>query len=268
MSKGSRKQYKQFTINTIEDACLALKSIIVPVIVDLEKFDNYTKEAQQILTDNKNHDTISVDVYDSIHDKTLYQQRELLRFIADRQSSSFSYIDLRDNFVKRGFLKRVLPPESRKTLNNLLDLRNWSFHNAQSMIVADLELVKRSIPAELRENIEIKPVLNPIFIPKVRSYSKEMLEEFIVHNNVRKGQFNSILLEMKEDYQEMLTSLSTQQHIAKGIGISEKVQYVERQIVRQTSRGAGSNIASISMGIQRGQFDGTEESFQKLLSAE
>ena len=268
MSKKFRKQYKQFTINTIEDACLALKSIIVPVVVDLEKFENYTKEAQQILADNKNHDTISTDVYNSVHDKTLYQQRELLRFIADRQSSSFSYIDLRDNLVKRGFLKRVLPPESRKTLNDLLDLRNWSFHNAQSMLVADIELAQRSIPPELRENVEIKPVLNPIFIPKVRSYSKEMLKDFIIHNKVRKGQFNSILLEMKEDYQEMLTSLSAQQHIANGIGISAKVQYVEQQIVQQTSRGAVSNIASISMGIQRGQFDGTEESFRKLLSTE
>lgn len=268
MSKKFRKQYKQFTINTIEDACLALKSIIVPVVVDLEKFENYTKEAQQILADNKNHDTISADVYNSVHDKTLYQQRELLRFIADRQSSSFSYIDLRDNLVKRGFLKRVLPPENRKTLNDLLDLRNWSFHNAQSMLVADIELAQRSIPPELRENVEIKPVLNPIFIPKVRSYSKEMLKDFIIHNKVRKGQFNSILLEMKEDYQEMLTSLSAQQHIANGIGISAKVQYVEQQIVQQTSRGAVSNIASISMGIQRGQFDGTEESFRKLLSTE
>ncbi len=38
MSKGNKKQYKQFAINSLEDGCLVLKSLIVPVIIDLEKF--------------------------------------------------------------------------------------------------------------------------------------------------------------------------------------------------------------------------------------
>ena len=42
MSKGTRKQYKRFTINIIEDACLELKSLIVPVVIDLEKFKTYS----------------------------------------------------------------------------------------------------------------------------------------------------------------------------------------------------------------------------------
>lgn len=49
MSKGTKKQYKQFTINTVEDTCLVLKSLIVPVIIDLEKFKMYSDEAEQIL---------------------------------------------------------------------------------------------------------------------------------------------------------------------------------------------------------------------------
>ena len=47
--KGTKKQYKQFTINTVENACLVLKSLIVPVIIDLEKFKMYSDEAEQIL---------------------------------------------------------------------------------------------------------------------------------------------------------------------------------------------------------------------------
>lgn len=36
MSKGKKQRYKQYTIETPEDGCLVLKSLIVPVIHDLE----------------------------------------------------------------------------------------------------------------------------------------------------------------------------------------------------------------------------------------
>lgn len=41
------KQYKQFTINTLEDGCLVLKSLIVPVIINLDKFKAYSQEAKE-----------------------------------------------------------------------------------------------------------------------------------------------------------------------------------------------------------------------------
>lgn len=119
--------YKQFKINTLEDACIALKGIIVPAIVDLQKFENYSTEAEELLKSYSPGSAIPANIYDSLHDKTIYQQRELLRLMADHQSSSFSYIEIRKLFEKKGFLKRNLSEKSRKTLNELLDLRNWSF---------------------------------------------------------------------------------------------------------------------------------------------
>ena len=74
MSKGFKKQYKQFAINTIEDACLVLKGLIIPVIIDLEKFKTYSDEAEQILEKYNPTTPIPANVYDSIHDKVLYQQ--------------------------------------------------------------------------------------------------------------------------------------------------------------------------------------------------
>ena len=194
------KQYKQFTISTLEDGCLILKSLIVPVIIDLEKFNGYAKEAKELLNIYKPDDVIPAGVYDSIHDKTLYQQRELLRFIADHQSSSFSYIDIRPLLVKKGFLKRELSEESQKVLNELLNVRNWSFHNVQSMMVADLEIAKRSIPPELAGMAEIRPMLNPVVIRKVKTYSWSMLSIFIIHNEERADQFEMILSEIKKDW--------------------------------------------------------------------
>lgn len=222
MSKGSKQEYKQFKINTLEDACLVLKDLIVPVIVHLEKYENYSKESEKILLQYANSDVIPADIYDSIHDKLLY--------------------------------------------NELLNIRNWSFHNAQSMLVADLELAKRSIPPELQGIAEIKPMLSPVVVPKVKSYRREMLEGFVHHNMIRMKQFEAILLEMKEDYQELFASLPDKSFVTIGIGASPKVQYVEQEIVGQTAKAAGSNIASVSMGIQKGKYDGTDKAIENLIA--
>lgn len=198
MSKGNKKQYKQFAINSLEDGCLVLKSLIVPVIIDLEKFRNYSDEAEVLLEKYKLDGFIPANIYDSIHDKILYQQRELLRFMADHQSSSFSYISVRELLEKKGFLKSSLTENSNKTLKELLDIRNWSFHNAQSMLVADLEMAKKSIPSEMVGSVEIKPMLNPVVIRKVKTYTWKMFADFVFHNKVRLAQFELILSEMKK----------------------------------------------------------------------
>lgn len=268
MSKGSKKQYKQFAINTIEDACLVLKGLIIPVIIDIEKFKTYSDEAEQILEKYNLTTPIPANVYDSIHDKVLYQQRELLRFLADHQASSFSYIEVRKILVKKRFLKRELPLESSKILNELLDVRNWSFHNVQSMLTADLELAKKSIPEELKGIAEIRPVLNPVVIRKVKSYDWKMLEGFVTHNKFRGEQFEIILSEMKADYQELVNELPEESFVVTGMGLSKNVLYIEQEIDSQNPNKAGKNIASLSMGIQKGKYDGTVEAIEKLTTEE
>ncbi len=233
MSKGNKKQYKQFAINSLEDGCLVLKSLIVPVIIDLEKFRNYSDEAEVLLEKYKLDGFIPANIYDSIHDKILYQQRELLRFMADHQSSSFSYISVRELLEKKGFLKSSLTENSNKTLKELLDIRNWSFHNAQSMLVADLEMAKKSIPSEMVGSVEIKPMLNPVVIRKVKTYTWKMFADFVFHNKVRLAQFELILSEMKKDYQEMYGFLSDTAFIQTSSGLSREVQYIEQEIENQ-----------------------------------
>lgn len=265
MPKESKQQYKQFAINTIEDGMLVLKSLIVPVITDLEKFNDYAKEAESLLDQYKPDNSIPARVYDSLHDKLLYQQRELLRFIADHQSSSFSYIAVRTLLVKKGFLKREIDESNRIILNELLDIRNWSFHNAQSMTVADLEIAKKTVPAPLAESIEIKPMLNPIVVRRVKTYSWKMLADFVVHNTVRSSQFEKMLTEMKADYQEMYDQLpeTTFMMVSCGTGLTREIQYIEQEVFMQNPEKAGRAIASLSMGIQKGKYDGTNEAFQQ-----
>lgn len=268
MANGTNKKYKQFTISTQEDACLVLKSLLVPVIIDLEKFKNYSKEAAELLQRTRSNESVSAQDYESIHDKVLYQQRELLRFIADHQTTSFSYIEVRQLLVKRGYLKRELDEENRKILNELLDIRNWSFHNAQSMIVADMEIAKKSIPPELKGYAEIKPLLNPVIIRKVKTYSREILAGFIDHNAIRIRQFESILDEMKKDYQSMYESLSDDILVMTGMRGTQEITYLDYEVDAMDSKCTGANIASLSMGIQKGKYDGSDEAYEKWCSTD
>ncbi len=258
----SNKQYKQFTINTMEDGCVVLKSLIVPVMVDLEKLKRYAIEAEELLLKYRIDGVIPAEIYDSVHDKILYQQRELLRFIADHQSSSFSYIDVRELLVKKRYIKRELKEDNNRILNELHEIRNWSFHNPQSMLTAQLEFTKKSVPEEFFINPRIKALLNPVVVYKVKSYNLKMLEGFIIHNKKRINQFEQVLQEMKDDYQEIYESLSDKPYMMPSTEITRKVKYVEHEVTNLDPKKAGSSIASLSMGIQKGKYDGTDESFK------
>ena len=188
----------------------------------------------------------------------------MLRFLADHQSASFSYIEVRKILVKKKLLKREILPESNKILNELLDVRNWSFHNVQSMLTADLELAKNSVPKELRERAEIRPMLNPVVVRKVKSYDWKMLEGFVEHNKIRGAQFDLILTEIKADYQSLMDELPESFYMVTNRELSREVQYLECEINAQKPNSAGRNIALLSMGIQKGKYDGTAEAIEKL----
>lgn len=263
MSKGSKKQYKQFEMKSIEEACLIMRGLLVPVITDIGKYKRYSQEAIEIKKKYCLAKAIPGEEYDSVHDKLLYQQRELLRFIADNQTSSFSYKMVRPMMEKRGFLKRSLSQDKLEILNELLNLRNLTFHNSQSVTVADLEIAKKSIPSELAGIAEIRPMLNPVIITKVESYSWEMMEGFIEHNSIRLEQFEIILDEMKKDYQDLVYALPDESYVITGMGLDRNVQYIERKINALDADKAGSKIASLAMGIQKGKYNGTDETFVK-----
>lgn len=265
MSGGSKKQFKQFAITKIEDALLVLHGLLVPVITDLAKFNAYAHEAEILLEKHKCGDFIAAIEYDSVHDKVLYQQREILRFLADHQSSSFSYIAVRPLLIKKKFLTRKLNEKVESTLKELLDIRNLSFHNPQSMLVADFENAKRLLPAEFADVAELKPLLNPVVIRKIQSYSWDMVSGFVQHNQIRARQFEMVLAEMKLDYQEMYEKLSEPEFVLTNLGMSREVQYIEVDVPHQSIETAGDNVANLSMGIQRGKYDGSDEAFQKIV---
>ena len=49
MSGGSKQQFKQFSINSTQDACLALGMLISGVVINLGKYKEYASEAEALL---------------------------------------------------------------------------------------------------------------------------------------------------------------------------------------------------------------------------
>lgn len=255
---SNNKIFKQFTINNLSDGMLVLGVLIGQVQENLRKFEQYCIENEKLFNDAKAKglEVIDADVYEDIHDKKLFRQRELLCHIADSQSTSFSYIDFRKLLRKKGFLDKDLEESDRQLLNELLEIRNWTFHNPQSIVNASLEVAKREVPDELKPYVtKITPQLNPIMIERVIGYETSLVGSDVMHDKVRMAQFMRVLDLMKADYSEMYDKYS-------GVPGWNTVKYYENKIVEKL-QGAGSNTAMLSMAIQKGKYDGTDEAYAK-----
>ncbi|MBQ7793814.1 MAG: hypothetical protein IJ366_04770 [Clostridia bacterium] len=261
MSGGTKQQFKQFKIDNVQDACVVLGRLIAGVVINLEKYKEYSLEATALL-ENTNEEYINAKQYDDISDKLLYRQHQILKLTADHQSSSFSYIDLRKMMEKKGFLKSVLPQEILIILNELLDVRNCTFHNQQSMLVAAKEAAEKNIPDELKKFAKITPQINPVIISKVCKYELVMFASLVDHTEKRIEQFEKILSSMKADYQEMYDSIEEKAYIMTENGFSSDVQYIE---IYRTSglSDYNSDIAQISMAIQKSKYDGSDENYRE-----
>ena len=261
MSGGTKQQFKQFCISCAEDACLALGMLISGVSVNLDKYKEYASEAESLL-ESIQEEYVPAKEYDGVNDKLLYRQREILKFTADHQSSSFSYIDLRKILEKSKYISSPLSEEVAVILSELLDVRNWTFHNPQSLMVAAKEAAKKDIPDELKGLAQVTPQLNPVIIRKTNRYELIMLASLTIHAKKRIEQFEKVLKSMKADYQEIYDSIENKPFLMTAHGLSDRVQYLELNGTSGLSD-YHSDIAQISMAIQKSRYDGTDEKFSE-----
>ena len=49
MPRGTKQQFKQFSIDNLQDACLALGSLISALLIHYEKYKEYSDEAESLL---------------------------------------------------------------------------------------------------------------------------------------------------------------------------------------------------------------------------
>ena len=260
MAGGTKQQFKQFSITCAEDACLALGMLISGVSVNLDKYREYASEAESLLESIK-EEYVPAKEYDDVNDKLLYRQREILKFSSDHQSSSFSYINLRKILEKNKYVSSPLLGEVEVILSELLDIRNWSFHNPQSLMVAAKEVANKNIPNELKGIAKVTPQLNPVIIQKIDRYELVMLASLIIHTQKRIEQFEKVLESMKDDYQKIYDSIENKQYLMTFHGFSDRVQYIETNYTFCLSD-YNSEVAQISMAIQKSKYDGTDEKFK------
>lgn len=276
MAEKSKKAFKQFELNTLEDGIYALGTLIASVIVNLEKYRAYCDEAIELAahyyskaSSSTSEVLIPAKEYEDINDKLLYRQREILKYTADYQDSSFSYINLRKILEKKKYLSRTLDVETCKILAELLDIRNWTFHNPQSLLTANHEVSEKSIPDWLIGLVTIEHQLNPLLITRVTHYDYATLLSLLRHNEVRAKQFETVLASMKLDYSSMYANSSKRCAVLEcgGVLLSESGTFSAEVIYQDMLTIARLNdpsvdITMISMAIQKSKYDGTDEAFK------
>ena len=259
MSNGTQKQYKQFPINDESDACVVLGSLISGVIINLEKYSEYANEAIELLK-NLDEEYVPAKDYDGINDKLLYRQHEILKFISDHQKSSFSYIEVRKIFKEKNFLPKEFDENANSLLKELLDIRNWTFHNPQSMLSAGKEVAEKNIPEEFKSVTKIMPQLNPVIIREIEYYDVNMLVSLIRHTQKRIVQFNQILSCMKEDYQAIFDRIQGRSLLLLNGSDPFKIQYIKHKCVSRLGD-YGNDVSQISMAIQKSKYDGSKKAY-------
>lgn len=267
--KKPQKNYKQYPIYKLEEGMMVLGSLISGVAVNLKKYKIYDEEVsalikkyEQLTNESEEDILIPADEYDSINDKLLYRQREILKYIADCQKSSFSYISFRKILVKNKLIFTQLDEHISVILNDFLDIRNWTFHNPQSMMVASSEVAEKSIPKEWKGLINVTPQINPIIISHVSGYDFLMLLSLSWHNQKRSEQFELVLNQMKADYEEMYNQLEHKPIcLNKAIDTSKVVYYETQNPIRFVS--TTTDVSQISMAIQKSKYDGSDEKYNE-----
>lgn len=269
MAKQRKKNYKQFTIIKLEDGIIALGSLISGVAVNLKKYKEYGVEARNLLKkyedflkNSSEEVLIPADEYDNINDKLLFRQREILKYVSDCQKSSFSYMDLRKHLVKNKHLSSALDDKVSAILNEFLDVRNWTFHNPQSMLVATSEVSKKRIPNEIKEFVKIQPQLNPLVISHTANYDILMLISLLLLVEKRTKQFEVILEKMKKDYNEMYQKIDNKPILIFGLPNSQNVVFYEEFITHRYDD-FSNDISQVSMAIQKSKYDGSDEIYNQ-----
>lgn len=268
-NKQQAKNYKQFSITKLEEALASLGSLISGVVVNLKKYKQYSEEVDALITkyvkwdeESEEEVLIPADEYDDINDKLLYRQREILKFVSDCNKSSFSYIDLRKILLKSNYLATQLDKDMVELLNELLNIRNWTFHNPQSLMVATEEVMERAIPKELKGIAKIQPQINPLIITHVSYYDIPMLLSLYLHTDRRISQFELILKQMKADYNEMYQKVKNKPVYIKGPQDTTNAIFFERSLPNRLIS-SSTDISQISMAIQKSKYDGSTAVFNK-----
>ena len=255
---SNNKKYKLLVFEKKEDFIYVLFRLIIQVVSSLEQYKSYTADLEKEIEPYLKEDVeskssfVSADLYHSFHRKLHDVSSELMKYIADMQDSSVSYNMFRKIAEKHKTIVSLptLSEDVTKEIRELLDVRNWSFHNPQSLFVADKEKYEKQIPDELKQLIDWKHTYNPIKIVIPTKYDICCLMSLYLHAKKRIEVFDLVLSSMLHDYSGLL-------------GEKVNIDILHDSKVIHLMNDSDKQI-QLSMAIQKGNYSGTMEDYKRI----
>lgn len=251
MSKG--RNYKNFPFNKKEDYLYAGNVLIACTYRALKRYKYYhsklREELERMIVNKIEY--IDTSYYEEWEDKQKNVSHNLLTCFIDETSTGFSYVMFR-KLVNRSEYKDALNEldvETKGYLAELRDVRNWTFHFAQSDFVALKEVTYKGINEELQKYITFCGT--PIVLDFSPLISSAFMESLYQHMSMRIQIFDKLFGCMLGDYQNLL---------------GQEVKIVEALATPIEYGGPEFMTAQLSMAIQKKKYDGTEESFERAVS--
>ena len=247
------KRYKNYQLNSKDDYLYVLYMLIVQVKTQLDKYKKYNDELMEYIHEKNSNIENYIDKYayytftDKIHDTSM----SIIKCLADQQDTSMSYLMFRKIIDKKRSLYNLdnLSEEISNHLKELRDVRNWSFHNAQSNFVASKEYVIKQVPNELRKPEYFKYNFNPIIIEDYQNYDIRHFISLYFHTDKRINIYDKILDQMIIDFEKIY-----------GENITIEVKKIENP---KEFFDADYTIAQLSMAMQR-DYDGSDKKYNEL----
>lgn len=250
---GNKKVYKQFKLTTVDDYIFYLGYIMNDIQNGIVKYKRYKKELDNILKEyiERGEKKISTEKYQDINDKLLCTSHLLLKVCAEEQDVSYSYRKFRRLIEKSKLIEDWEPLDKtiQEYLEEFLQVRNWSFHNPESLINASIEVQSKDIPEEQKN--QIKPNKNPeIYVNYYNYLDIAYLISLSIHTNRRLEMFSKVFQQVKKDYSKLI-----------GSSVRIYMNYIDEPLKFLDERGMAIEL---SMKMQRGKYNGKIEDVQDL----
>ena len=249
---SNKRNYKNINFNCKDDYLSALYSLISLTVQDLNRYKKYNSNLLAYLISlGENDKYIPNEVFEEWEDKIQNRSRSLLMDFVDEASTGFSYVMFRKIIKKTEYKLNDLDEGVEAHLRELRDVRNWSFHLAQSNFVACREMFMKSVTPEFQKYVMYQ--FNPIKIEKNISASVLLLWSLFYHTEKRIEIYDELFGCMIADMETLL---------------GEKLNFIEVVNPRVEFWGNGTALAQLSMAMQKKKYDGSDESYEKITHME
>lgn len=243
-----KKNYKNLDFNCKNDYLYALYSLIINAVKNLNKYKRYNNELSNYLSSlDESIEYISAEIYEEWEDKIQNTSRALMMVFVDEASTGFSYVMFRKLMKKTEYKLNDLSRDVEDNLKELRDVRNWSFHLAQSNFVASKEVFMKSIAPDFQKYITYD--FNPIKIPKDIEANILLLHSLFIHTDSRITIYDELIKCMVSDMELLL---------------GQKVSFVELINPKIEMFDNGFALAQLSMAMQKRKYDGSDEAYEKI----